>query len=120
MSILSIALTLFWSIAEWNPLPAFVLFFAIGFLVYGPQVLVGIAGAELGSKKAAAAGAGLTGFFGYLGAAFAGVGVGYIADNWGWETTFLSFIGFAIVGAFCFLFVWNQGHSVKEKDQKVL
>ena len=117
---LSIALFLFWSFTAWSSILAFILFAVIGFLVYGPQVLVGIAGAELSSKKAAAAGAGLTGFFGYLGAAFSGVGVGYMADNWGWQTTFLSFVGFAIVGAICFLFVWGQGsNSSKEKSYKM-
>ena len=45
---------------------------AIGFLIYGPVMLIGLHALDLAPKKAAGTAAGLTGFFGYLGgAAFA-------------------------------------------------
>jgi len=117
MVILTIALLAFCYAPAYVPGLDFVLFFTMGFLVYGPQVLVGIAGAELGSKRAAAAGAGLTGTFGYMGGAVAGVGVGFMADTWGWQAAFLSFVVCSVLGAICFLFAWNQGKQPSEKKE---
>ncbi len=41
---------------------------AIGFLIYGPVMLIGLYALELAPKKAAGTAAGLTGLFGYLAA----------------------------------------------------
>lgn len=46
-----------------------------GFLIYGPQTLGGLSGAEFGSKKAAAAATGLTGTIGYLAGGCVGIGI---------------------------------------------
>lgn len=91
-----------------KPIVSACLMFSMGFLIYGPQVLVGVAGAEFGSKRAAAAAAGLTGTLGYLGGAVAGVGVGFIADNWGWHATLISFVLASFLGAFSFIPIWNK------------
>lgn len=109
MILLTITLLVFWLTPIDTPGFSFSLLFIMGFLVYGPQVLAGIAGAELGSKKAAAAGAGLTGTFGYFGGAVSGVGVGFVADTWGWSTTFICFIICSILGSVCFSFACKQG-----------
>ncbi len=62
---------------------------AIGFLIYGPIMLIGLQALDLVPKKAAGTAAGFTGFFGYVfGSAFAGTGVGWIADSWGWSGVF--------------------------------
>ncbi len=74
----------------------------VGFLVYGPQTLGGLAGAEFGSKKAAAAAAGLTGTIGYLGASFVGIGVPKIAKYWGWNAVYVSFIVASLLGGIFF------------------
>ena len=39
----------------------------IGFLIYGPVMLIGLHALELAHKKAAGTAAGFTGLFGYLG-----------------------------------------------------
>ncbi|MDB6118804.1 MAG: glycerol-3-phosphate transporter [Verrucomicrobiaceae bacterium] len=57
----------------------------IGFFIYGPVMLIGLQALDMVPKKAAGTAAGFTGFFGYVfGSAFAGSGVGWIADHWGW------------------------------------
>src|SRR5256885_14766138 len=62
---------------------------AIGFLIYGPIMIVGLHALDLVPKKAAGTAAGFTGFFGYVfGSAIAGTGVGWIADRWGWTGVF--------------------------------
>jgi MFS transporter, OPA family, glycerol-3-phosphate transporter len=63
--------------------------FVIGFLIYGPIMLIGLHALDLAPKKAAGTAAGFTGFFGYVfGSSLAGWGVGRIADHWGWEGVF--------------------------------
>ncbi|MBU0505445.1 MAG: MFS transporter [bacterium] len=87
---------------------------AVGFLVYGPQMLVGVAAADFASKKAAATATGLTGTFGYLGSTVCGVGTGLIVDKWGWDGGFMFFIASAILGTLFFLLTWN--HRSKTLD----
>ena len=66
---------------------------AIGFLVYGPIMLIGLHALDLVPKKAAGTAAGFTGFFGYVfGSAIAGTGVGWIADHWGWNGVFITMV----------------------------
>jgi OPA family glycerol-3-phosphate transporter-like MFS transporter len=66
---------------------------AIGFLIYGPIMIIGLHALDLVPKKAAGTAAGFTGFFGYVfGSAVAGTGVGWIADHWGWHGVFLTMV----------------------------
>ena len=108
MVVLAFAVAGFWFVPASMPFVGVFCLFMMGFLVYGPQVLVGVAAAEFGSKKAACAAAGLTGTFGYLGGAASGIGVAYVATNWGWGATLCSFVVAAVLGALCFLCIWNK------------
>ncbi len=66
---------------------------AIGFLIYGPIMIIGLHALDLVPKKAAGTAAGFTGFFGYVfGSAMAGTGVGWIADHWGWSGVFATMV----------------------------
>ncbi len=66
---------------------------AIGFLVYGPIMMIGLHALDLVPKKAAGTAAGFTGFFGYVfGSAIAGAGVGWIADQFGWAAVFATMV----------------------------
>ncbi|MDR0340116.1 MAG: MFS transporter, partial [Puniceicoccales bacterium] len=85
VALLILSLLLFWAAPSGKPLIDSILLIVIGFFVYGPQSLAGIAGAEFGSGRAAATANGLTGFFGYMGAVFSGFGVGFIIDHFGWN-----------------------------------
>ena len=77
-----------------------------GFFTYGPQTLVGIAAANMATKKAAATAVGLTGFFGYLSTVVSGVGVGWLVEHYGWNAGFLLFVGAAAGGTVLFLVCW--------------
>jgi OPA family glycerol-3-phosphate transporter-like MFS transporter len=71
---------------------------AIGFLIYGPIMIVGLHALDLVPKKAAGTAAGFTGFFGYVfGSAVAGTGVGWIADHWGWNGVFIAMVACCIL-----------------------
>ena len=66
---------------------------AIGFLIYGPIMIIGLHALDLVPKKAAGTAAGFTGFFGYVfGSAIAGTGVGWIADRFGWNGVFVTMV----------------------------
>jgi OPA family glycerol-3-phosphate transporter-like MFS transporter len=104
---LSLSILLLWKIpGSWVLADTFWLLCA-GFFVSGPQVLVGIAMADFSSRRVVGVATGFAGIMGSgLGAAFSGVGVGTIADRWGWDGVFALFIGSAILGAFFFALTW--------------
>ena len=71
---------------------------AIGFLIYGPIMIIGLHALDLVPKKAAGTAAGFTGFFGYVfGSAIAGTGVGWIADRWGWNGVFIAMVACCVL-----------------------
>jgi MFS transporter, OPA family, glycerol-3-phosphate transporter len=75
--------------------------FAIGFLIYGPIMIIGLHALDLVPKKAAGTAAGFTGFFGYVfGSAIAGTGVGWIADRWGWGGVFTTMVACCLLTIF--------------------
>jgi MFS transporter, OPA family, glycerol-3-phosphate transporter len=76
---------------------------AVGFLVYGPQMMVGVCAAVAGGRYAAGTATGFTGLFGYLGSIVSGVGTGWVVDRFGWDGGFYLFIGSAVLGAVLFL-----------------
>jgi len=86
---------------------------AIGFLIYGPIMIIGLHALDLVPKKAAGTAAGFTGFFGYVfGSAVAGSGVGWIADHWGWNGVFITMVGCCVLAvAFSALTLGHKGHD---------
>jgi len=86
---------------------------AIGFLIYGPIMIIGLHSLDLVPKKAAGTAAGFTGFFGYVfGSAISGTGVGWIADHWGWGGVFTTMVACCVL-TICFsaLTLGHQVHS---------
>ncbi len=78
------------------PLLDFAIMFVIGFLIFGPQMLIGMAAAELSHKKAAGSATGFVGWIAYLGAATAGYPLGKMTQEFGW---FGFFACLAVCGA---------------------
>lgn len=64
-------------------------FFTIGFFVFGPQMLIGMAAAECSHKDAAGAATGFVGLFAYLGASLAGWPLAWVIDIWSWTGFFV-------------------------------
>lgn len=97
-TILFMALTLLAVIAYWLNIDGplwidYVSLFSIGFLIYGPIMIIGLHALDLVPKKAAGTAAGFTGFFGYVfGSAISGTGIGWVADRWGWHGVFISML----------------------------
>jgi len=79
----------------------------IGFFCYSAQMLVVVIAINLGTKRAAATAIGLTGLFGYLSTVFSGVGLGWLAQHYGWDKVFPPLVACATVSAILFAFLWN-------------
>ena len=79
---------------------------AIGFLIYGPVMLIGVSALDLVPKKAAGTAAGFTGLFGYLlgSAVFANIGMGYIFEHFGWNGGFILLLAACAVTVVLMLF----------------
>jgi sugar phosphate permease len=69
----------------------------LGFCIYGPQMLVGLAGAELVSPAGVGASQGLLGWIAYLGAANAGVPIASVVQRSGWGGFFTAMLGATFV-----------------------
>jgi sugar phosphate permease len=77
-----------------------------GFFIYGPQALIGIAAANLATKRAAATAAGFTGLFGYASTLVSGVGLGWMVQKHGWDAAFGGLLAMGACGLVCFLLAW--------------
>jgi len=73
-----------------------------GFLVYGPQLLAGVAAVDSSSADAAGTATGMVGFFGYLGSAACALGTGIAVDRWGWDGGFLFYGSAALIATLIF------------------
>ena len=96
---------------HWNglnfPLLDRAIIFSIGFFIFGPQMLIGIASTELTSKKAAATSSGFVGCFAYMGAAVAGGPLGVLIASWGWDAFFAILCGCGVLALALLSSLWS-------------
>ncbi len=115
MTLLMVCLCYLWWVPAGSHLMSALTMMVLGFLVYGPQVLAGVASADITSKKAVGMANGLTGTFAYLGSALSGICVGWIADHYGWNGGFIFFIAAAFLSTFFFSLTWGYRAKVLEE-----
>ncbi len=80
---------------------------ATGFFIYGPQALIGIAVANLATKRAAATASGFTGVFGYASTTASGWGLGKLVQSYGWDIGFMALVIAGIIGTLLFAAAWK-------------
>ena len=81
---------------------------AIGFMTYGPHVLiVGIMPMDLGTRKASSSVAGFVDGFGYIGAGLTGVFSGWLIDNYSWDAAFNLWVISAAIAAVLMVILWK-------------
>ncbi len=109
-----LAVLVYWLNPAGNPMIDNAALIAIGFLIYGPVMLIGLQALDLVPKKAAGTAAGLTGLFGYLGGAVtANIIMGYVIDHFGWGGSFILLIVSCALAMFVFALTWNvRGQEV--------
>lgn len=110
MLLVTIAVLVYWLNPAGHPLVDSIALISIGFLIYGPVMLIGVQALDLAPKKAAGTSAGFTGFFGYmLGTSLlANVAMGYIVDSTGWNGGFIMLIGACILSIIFMGFSWKK------------
>lgn len=81
-----------WLFPEMGYMLISVCFFFVGFFIFGPQMLIGIAAAEASHKDSAGAATGFVGLFGYLGAALSGYPLAKVIETAGWNGFFITMI----------------------------
>lgn len=93
---------------------------AIGFLIYGPVMLIGVQALDLAPKNAAGTAAGLTGFMGYvLGTALlANIVIGYVAEAAGWNWTFILLIVACLFSILFMGLTYREEQYLAKKTQK--
>lgn len=117
MALVTVAVFIYWKNPAGNIAVDNAALIAIGFLIYGPVMLIGVHALDLVPKKAAGTAAGLTGLFGYMGGAlFANIALGYVVDHWSWDGAFIVIIIACILSILFTLFTWK---SERESPNKV-
>jgi OPA family glycerol-3-phosphate transporter-like MFS transporter len=113
MVLVTVAVFVYWKNPAGNPVVDNLALIAIGFLIYGPVMLIGVHAMDLVPKKAVGTAAGLTGFFGYLiGAVAANAAMGYIVDAAGWDGGFLLLIGACVLSIVFTALTWKKEKTV--------
>ncbi len=108
MTLTLICVVVYWLNPVGNPGVDIAMLISIGFLIYGPVMLIGVHALDLVPKKAAGTAAGFTGLFGYVGGAVAAnVAIGALVDAGGWDAGFLLIIGSCVVSILLIALTWN-------------
>ena len=96
-------------------LPSVMILFAIGFCIFGAQVLlVGTLPVDLARRGTAAAAAGFVNFMGYMGAAAGDKLTGHIAEDYGWQFAVRFWAICAFLSALAVACLWNVGKRPAE------
>jgi len=87
---------------------SFICLIVIGFLTYGPHVImVSTIAMDYCTRKAASSAAGFIDCLGYIGAALTGVGSGWLTDRFGWDAAFYFWVAGALIAAILMALLWN-------------
>ena len=119
MSLVTVATLVYWLNPPGNPTIDMIALFSIGFLIYGPVMLIGLQALELAPKKAAGTAAGFTGLFGYLGGSVAAsAAMGYLVDHFGWDGGFVLLISACLL-AIAFMIPTLRHKNVASEERAV-
>ena len=70
------------------------------------------------TKEASATANGLAGIFGYFGSFVSAIGIGIVADRWGWNMVFYIIIAVGIIGAITFVTMWKAPRDGYARSNK--
>lgn len=110
----------FWKSPADAPWLASIFICLSSFFVYGPQALLGIAASNQATKHACATANGILGVFGYASTTISGIGFGFLAQHYGWDSVFLVSIILGIVGSVVIALMWNAPSDGYAKAEQVL
>ena len=118
MALVAVAIVVYWQFFN-NFTVVIGCLIAIGFLIYGPVMLIGVQALDLAPKNAAGTAAGLTGFMGYvLGTAIlANVVIGYVAENAGWDWTVILLLIACALSIFFMALTYKEEKYLSEQNK---
>ena len=105
--VLFLAILCFWYIPGGYDWLSSAMMFIIGFAIFGPQMLIGVAVAELAHKNASATATGVAGWIAYIGSAVAGFPLGKLIDHLGWEGFFWAMVVGSAIPMLLLLPLWS-------------
>ena len=104
----AVAILAFWAVPTSAPLAVkLVPFLFVGFFIYGPQALLGIATTQQATPRAAGVAGGFVGIFSYASTVLSGIGFGFVAQRWGWNAAYATICGAAVIGGLVLLAMWR-------------
>ena len=109
-----ISVTSLWFIPVGYVLLDNIAMFLIGVSVFGPQMLIGVAAAEMSHKKAAATATGFIGWIAYVGHASAGYPLGKVAQEWGWDGFFWVMMACSVLALLMLIPLWSVDKRAPE------
>ena len=119
MALVAVVIVIYWQFFS-NFTVVISCLIAIGFLIYGPVMLIGVQALDLAPKNAAGTAAGLTGFMGYvLGTAvLANVVIGYVAEHAGWDWTFILLLIACVLSVFFMALTYKEEKYLAEQKSE--
>lgn len=93
---------------------AFLAFSAIGFAINGPQMMIGLIGAEACDRRVVATATGVLGWISYMGAAAAGFPISVIVRKAGWGAYFISLLISSVGCILALLPIWRMKKPTAE------
>eukprot|EP00736_Rhodelphis_marinus_P006564 Rmarinus@m.23640 len=112
----SIFIALFWAVPAGYPWLDWISVSLIGFFIYGPQMLVGLAGAEITHPAAVSTATGLLGWIAYVGAASSGLPLTKIVQAYGWGAYFTSLLTCCIIACALMAPLWSVDGGEKKAE----
>lgn len=95
---------------------AFLAFAAIGFAINGPQMMIGLIGAEACDRRVVATATGVLGWISYMGAAAAGFPISIIIRKAGWSAYFTALLISSVSCIVALLPIWRMKRTASEPE----
>ena len=108
MFLLTIINIIFRFIPENSAILSSICMLIIGFLISATVILVSVSSTDFIDKKVAASANGFTGTLCYVGTALAGLGNGFLAEHYGWNSVVLVTVISALLGGTLMCILWKE------------
>ena len=120
LSIVAFTLTIYWCLPNQYTLLIDLCLFSLGFLIYGPVMLIGLHAIDIVPKHVAGTAAGFTGLFGYVGGATcANAAFGYIVHYYGWDGGFILLLASCLTAVLFLSITWNTKSLGAEEESSM-
>ncbi|QMU99042.1 glycerol-3-phosphate transporter [Borrelia sp. A-FGy1] len=119
MSAALVTIVIYWKLPENTSIITTTLLAIIGFLIYGPVMLIGLHALDLVPKKAAGTAAGFTGLFGYIGGSVAASAItGFVLQYFNWNTYFYLLIASCLLAITFISLAFRQENKTNRNNKR--